>query len=153
MFVLNRFPVSFFLLLLAIAAVPLVISPLDLGVVFGVTALPVAVAVYRAVVHGRPRPRWWVLAVVAVVLVVANVIEARDDPGGGVVVGLAVLQAVLVVGAPLLLGSVWGLAITPIGSVVLNGRILGEERMLASELEGYEDTMRKVKHRLIRLVW
>jgi len=59
----------------------------------------------------------------------------------------------MMLGAPLLLGSVWGLAITPIGSVVLNGRILGEERMLASELEGYEDTMRKVKHRLIRLVW
>jgi len=56
-------------------------------------------------------------------------------------------------GAPLLLGSVCGLVITLIGSAALIGRILGEERMLASELEGYEDYMHKVQYRLIPFIW
>lgn len=59
----------------------------------------------------------------------------------------------MMLGAPLLLGSVWGIVITLIGSVALIGRILGEEKMLASELEGYEDYMRKVKYRLIPFIW
>jgi protein-S-isoprenylcysteine O-methyltransferase Ste14 len=40
-----------------------------------------------------------------------------------------------------------------IGSIVLAGRILGEEAMLASELEGYDEYKKRVKHRLIPLIW
>ncbi len=59
----------------------------------------------------------------------------------------------MMLGAPLLLGSLYGLIITLIGSVVLVARILGEERMLVSELEGYEDYKHKVKYRLVPLLW
>ena len=44
----------------------------------------------------------------------------------------------LMFGAPLLLGSVYGLMLSLIGSLVLAGRIIGEEKMLVEELEGYE---------------
>ncbi|NPV90764.1 MAG: isoprenylcysteine carboxylmethyltransferase family protein [Firmicutes bacterium] len=56
-------------------------------------------------------------------------------------------------GAPLLLGSVYGLAVGLIMILVVAGRIIGEERMLVSELEGYEDYRRKVRYRLIPYVW
>ncbi len=59
----------------------------------------------------------------------------------------------MMVGAPLLLGSLVGLIITLIGLSVLVGRIIGEEKVLVNELEGYEDYERKVKYRLIPLVW
>jgi protein-S-isoprenylcysteine O-methyltransferase Ste14 len=59
----------------------------------------------------------------------------------------------MMLGAPLLLGSVWGLIITLIGSMVLIARIFGEEKMLASELEGYEEYKHKVKYRLVPFLW
>ena len=58
-----------------------------------------------------------------------------------------------ILGAPLMLGSVCGLIVTLIGSMALVGRILGEERMLVSELEGYEDYRQKVKYRLVPFLW
>ncbi len=59
----------------------------------------------------------------------------------------------MMLGAPLLLGSVAGLVITLIGSAALVGRILGEEKLLASELEGYEEYRHKVKYRVIPFLW
>ena len=59
----------------------------------------------------------------------------------------------MMVGAPLLAGSVFGLLITLAGLCAMVGRILGEEKMLAEELEGYEEYQRKVKYRLIPFVW
>lgn len=59
----------------------------------------------------------------------------------------------MMVGAPLLMGSVYGLAISLIGSMVLAGRIVGEEKMLAEELEGYAAYRQKVKYRLIPFIW
>lgn len=59
----------------------------------------------------------------------------------------------MMLGAPLLLGSLWGLIITLVGSIALVARIVGEERMLASELEGYEDYRHKVKYRLVPFLW
>ena len=56
-------------------------------------------------------------------------------------------------GAPLLLGSIFGEIIGLIAVVVLVGRIIGEEKMLVNELEGYEDYKKKVKYRLIPFVW
>ncbi len=59
----------------------------------------------------------------------------------------------LMFGAPLLVGSVYGLIISFIGSLALVGRIIGEEKMLVEELEGYEEYKNKVKYRLIPFVW
>jgi protein-S-isoprenylcysteine O-methyltransferase Ste14 len=59
----------------------------------------------------------------------------------------------MLIGAPLLLGSIYGLIIGLIGGFVLAGRIIGEEKMLVGELPGYEEYRRKVHHRLIPLVW
>lgn len=56
-------------------------------------------------------------------------------------------------GAPLLLGSISGLIIGVIAFFVLVGRIMGEEKMLVNELEGYEDYQQKVAYRLIPFVW
>lgn len=59
----------------------------------------------------------------------------------------------MMVGAPLLLGSLYGLLLTLIGTAVLIGRIIGEERMLTDELEGYAAYKQKVHYRLIPLIW
>lgn len=56
-------------------------------------------------------------------------------------------------GAPLLLGSIAGLIIGAIALAVLVGRIIGEEKMLSNELEGYSEYSQKVRYRLIPLVW
>ena len=59
----------------------------------------------------------------------------------------------LMFGAPLLVGSVYGLILSLIGALVLAGRIMGEEKMLIEELEGYEAYKQKVKYRLIPFIW
>jgi len=59
----------------------------------------------------------------------------------------------MLLGAPLLLGSISGLIIGLIAFIVLVGRIIGEEKMLVTELDGYEDYKKKVSYRLIPYVW
>jgi protein-S-isoprenylcysteine O-methyltransferase Ste14 len=59
----------------------------------------------------------------------------------------------MLVGAPLLVGSLYGIIIALIGLIGLVGRITGEEKMLVDELDGYEEYRKKVKFRLIPLVW
>jgi protein-S-isoprenylcysteine O-methyltransferase Ste14 len=59
----------------------------------------------------------------------------------------------MMLGSPLLVGSLCGLLLSLIGSVVLAGRILGEEKMLTEELAGYAAYTQKVRYRLIPLVW
>lgn len=59
----------------------------------------------------------------------------------------------MMLGAPLLLGSLYGLLISLVGVAVLVIRIVGEEKMLAEELEGYEAYKKKVTYRLIPLLW
>lgn len=56
-------------------------------------------------------------------------------------------------GAPLLLGSFNGLIITLILTPLIVFRIIGEEKMLVNELEGYEDYKKKVRYRLVPFVW
>ncbi len=56
-------------------------------------------------------------------------------------------------GAARLVGSLCGLAIALLAVFVLVGRIIGEEKMLINELEGYEEYRHKVKYRLIPFVW
>lgn len=56
-------------------------------------------------------------------------------------------------GAPMLLGSVYGILFGVLFSMVIMGRILGEEKLLAKELEGYSEYKKKVRYRLIPFVW
>ena len=56
-------------------------------------------------------------------------------------------------GAPLLLGSAYGLLPGLALTVLLMARIRGEEDMLCRELEGYREYMRKVRFRLVPHLW
>ncbi len=59
----------------------------------------------------------------------------------------------LFIGAPLLLGSVYGAILGAAMSLLIAARTVGEERMLVGELEGYAEYRKKVKYRLIPFVW
>ncbi|MEN6342462.1 MAG: isoprenylcysteine carboxylmethyltransferase family protein [Methanospirillum sp.] len=64
------------------------------------------------------------------------------------------LGAVLMfIGAPLLLGSLCGVAVGLALTVLLMARIVGEEAMLARELDGYREYRQKVRYRLFPLLW
>ena len=54
---------------------------------------------------------------------------------------------------PLALGSYWGLIPTAAMLPLLIWRLLDEERYLARELSGYADYQRRVRYRLVPLVW
>jgi protein-S-isoprenylcysteine O-methyltransferase Ste14 len=57
------------------------------------------------------------------------------------------------IGLPLLAGSLWGVAaLVPMGAL-LHLRTLGEEKMLRTELEGYDDYARRVRWRYAPGVW
>jgi protein-S-isoprenylcysteine O-methyltransferase Ste14 len=56
-------------------------------------------------------------------------------------------------GAPLLLGSWWGLCPAAILIALVVVRLLFEERTLSSGLEGYDRYIERVPYRLIPLVW
>ncbi|WP_341316016.1 isoprenylcysteine carboxylmethyltransferase family protein [Paraburkholderia sp. IMGN_8] len=57
------------------------------------------------------------------------------------------------VGTPLLLGSWWGFTCVPLMVIALGWRAVGEERLLASQLDGYADYMTRVRYRFIPFVW
>lgn len=59
----------------------------------------------------------------------------------------------LFIGTPLLLGSIYGVLFGILMSFLLVARIIGEERMLVKELEGYADYRKKIKYRLIPFIW
>lgn len=59
----------------------------------------------------------------------------------------------MLVGAPLLLGSLWGLVLGLALTALLMARAVGEEAMLARELEGYREYMERVRYRLVPHVW
>lgn len=59
----------------------------------------------------------------------------------------------LMIGGPLLLGSIVGLALGLLGIITIVVRILGEEKMLLQELASYEEYRQKVKYRLVPLIW
>jgi protein-S-isoprenylcysteine O-methyltransferase Ste14 len=56
-------------------------------------------------------------------------------------------------GGPLMLGSWWGLTLVPPAVLALAWRTLGEEKMLRTELDGYEAYARKVRWRYLPGVW
>ena len=59
----------------------------------------------------------------------------------------------MLMGTPLLLGSIYGLLTGIAVTFLLMGRIIGQEKMLAQELEGYLEYMRRVRYRLVPHVW
>ncbi len=61
--------------------------------------------------------------------------------------------SLMFIGAPMLLGSMYGIVAGALMSLLLVFRIKGEEKMLISELEGYAEYTKKVKYRLIPFVW
>ncbi len=60
---------------------------------------------------------------------------------------------VMLVGVPPALDSWWGLLVLPLTLPMLMLRILDEERMLRSELPGYEEYTRRVRYRLVPGIW
>src|SRR5688572_92805 len=59
----------------------------------------------------------------------------------------------LILGVPLLLGSWWGLALSPVIILLFAIRAVLEERTLMAELPGYTDYAARVRYRLIPGVW
>lgn len=54
---------------------------------------------------------------------------------------------------PLVLGSFWSFLIFLVYPVIIAKRIRGEEELLKKELHGYEAYTKKVKYRLIPMIW
>jgi protein-S-isoprenylcysteine O-methyltransferase Ste14 len=64
------------------------------------------------------------------------------------------LGAILMfIGAPLLLGSIFGVLVGLALTVLLMGRIQGEEAMLTRDLAGYREYTHTVRYRLIPHLW
>jgi protein-S-isoprenylcysteine O-methyltransferase Ste14 len=59
----------------------------------------------------------------------------------------------LFIGTPLLLGSLYGLLLGAITTLMVAARIIGEEKMLVNELEGYDEYRKKVRYRLVPFIW
>ncbi len=57
------------------------------------------------------------------------------------------------IGAPLLLGSLYGVLVGLALTALLMARIVGEEALLARDLEGYRDYTQKVRYRLVPFLW
>jgi protein-S-isoprenylcysteine O-methyltransferase Ste14 len=60
---------------------------------------------------------------------------------------------VIAVGAPLALGSWWGLLAVVCTTLALIWRILDEETLLRSDLAGYNEYALRVRYRLVPFVW
>jgi Putative protein-S-isoprenylcysteine methyltransferase len=58
-----------------------------------------------------------------------------------------------VFGTPLALGSYWGFVAIAATMPFLLWRLLDEERILTRDLPGYADYRRRVRHRLVPMVW
>lgn len=56
-------------------------------------------------------------------------------------------------GAPLMLGSLWGLVLAPVLIALLAARTFIEEKVLKAELPGYDEYASRVRYRLIPGVW
>jgi protein-S-isoprenylcysteine O-methyltransferase Ste14 len=56
-------------------------------------------------------------------------------------------------GAPLALGSWWGLLVVPVAAAGFAWRLLDEEKVLINELPGYAEYLQRVRYRLVPHVW
>jgi protein-S-isoprenylcysteine O-methyltransferase Ste14 len=59
----------------------------------------------------------------------------------------------LLIGMPLLLGSLWGLLGAPVAILLMAARAIGEEDVLMDGLSGYRDYAAKVRFRLVPGLW
>ena len=57
------------------------------------------------------------------------------------------------IGAPLLLGSWWGVAMAPVFFILFAIRARIEERALVAGLSGYADYVSRVRYRLVPGLW
>lgn len=148
------------ILILTIALVWLVVLPLDAGrfhwspafpswleIVGGVSLLPALYLIERTTIENT------FLSTMVRIQHERHQRVISTGPYGFVRHPLYLGCMLMMFGAPLLMGSVYGLAISFVGSIVLAVRTVGEEMMLADELEGYAQYQKKVKYRLIPLVW
>ncbi|MDF3338419.1 isoprenylcysteine carboxylmethyltransferase family protein [Mycolicibacterium septicum] len=62
-------------------------------------------------------------------------------------------NVIMMVGVPPALGSYWALLLIVPGLALLAVRIVDEETMLHTELDGYDEYTRKVRYRLLPYVW
>jgi protein-S-isoprenylcysteine O-methyltransferase Ste14 len=62
-------------------------------------------------------------------------------------------SSLYMLGTPLALGSYWGLLALAVMMPALIWRLLDEERILTRDLPGYAAYRRRVRHRLVPLVW
>ena len=62
-------------------------------------------------------------------------------------------MVLMFVGAPLLLGSRFGLVIAIAVTLLLAVRITREERLMAEAFDGYQEYCRNVRYRLLPFVW
>jgi protein-S-isoprenylcysteine O-methyltransferase Ste14 len=60
---------------------------------------------------------------------------------------------IMVIGVPLALGSLWGLAVLALTLPILIWRILDEEQLLKNDLPGYREYTQKVRYRLVPYLW
>ncbi|MDV3124376.1 isoprenylcysteine carboxylmethyltransferase family protein [Mycobacterium sp. 21AC1] len=60
---------------------------------------------------------------------------------------------VMMLGTPLALGSYWALLVAALCLPVLGLRIGDEEKMLRTELDGYDEYTQKVRYRLVPYLW
>jgi protein-S-isoprenylcysteine O-methyltransferase Ste14 len=60
---------------------------------------------------------------------------------------------IMLIGAPLALGSMWGLAMVAMMIAVIVWRLLDEEKFLSRNLEGYTSYRERVRYRLLPGVW
>lgn len=60
---------------------------------------------------------------------------------------------VMMFGTPLALGSYWGLLVSIVSVPIFGARIADEEKMLRTELDGYDEYAQKVRYRLLPYVW
>ena len=59
----------------------------------------------------------------------------------------------LILGTPLLLGSMWGLLGVAFAMPLLAARAFGEEELLMNGLQGYRDYADRVQFRLVPWIW
>jgi len=60
---------------------------------------------------------------------------------------------IMLFGTPLALGSWWGLIVMILHVFALVTRIHDEEKFLSKNLPGYDEYCKKVRYRLIPLIW
>jgi len=147
-------------LILAMAVLWLVLQPLDAGrfhwsptfplwlkVVGGVALIPALYLIERTTIENT------FLSTMVRIQTDRKQHVISTGPYGFVRHPLYLGCMLMMIGAPLLVGSIYSLIISLIGSILIAYRIVGEEKMLVEELDGYEEYRKRVKYRLIPFVW